>query len=115
MGYCNCGLSALNQAYHDTEWGVPVHDDRRQFELLSMEVMQCGLSWELVLRKREVLRRCFEGFDFDRVATYAAADVARILATPGMVNSRRKVEAIIGNAICLQRLRDDRDRETPHG
>lgn len=92
-------------AYHADEWGVPVHDDRKQFEFLMMEVMQCGLNWNMMLQKREIFRACFDGFDFDKVAAYGEADIQRILATPGMIRSRRKIEAIIRNARCFQNIR----------
>ena len=106
MSYCGWASGdALDREYHDTEWGVPLHDDRKQFEFLMMEVMQCGLSWGLVMRKRDVLRRCFHGFDYDAVAQFTAEDVERILDTEGMIRSRSKVEAVIGNARCFQEIR----------
>lgn len=108
-GYCNWGkASAITLKYHDEEWGVPVHDDTRQFEYLMMEVMQCGLSWDIVMKKREILRRAFDGFNFDKIAAYGEAAVSRILATEGMIRSRRKIEAIIHNARCFQKLRRER-------
>lgn len=108
MSYCNWGHStALNQTYHDQEWGIPVHDDKKQFEYLMMEALQCGLSWSIVLNKREVLRRCFNNFDYDQVAQYKVEDVARIMATDGMIKSRRKIEAIINNAKCFQQIRQE--------
>lgn len=93
--------------YHDEEWGVPVHDDRKQFEFLMLESMQCGLSWDTVLRKREVFRSCFDGFDYDKVATYTDGDVDRIMSVRGMIHSRRKIEAVINNARCVQHIRDE--------
>ena len=106
MPYCNWDCtSELNARYHDTEWGVPLHDDRGQFEFLMMEVMQCGLNWNMMIQKREIFRACFDNFDYDRVAAYGEADIERILSTPGMIRSRRKVEAIIGNARCFQQIR----------
>ena len=84
--------------YHDKEWGTPVHDDRRQFEHLMMEALQCGLSWTLMMRKREILRGAFDGFDFGAVARYGEDDVERIMDTDGMIRCRRKVEAVIENA-----------------
>ena len=67
--------------------------------------MQCGLSWDTVLRKREIFRACFDGFEYDKVAAYTDADVDRIMAVPGMIRSRRKIEAVINNARCVQRIR----------
>ena len=106
MSYCNWdNTSEANRRYHDVEWGVPLHDDRRQFEFLMMEVMQCGLNWNMMMLKREIFRHCFEGFDYDRIAQYGDADIARILATPGMIRSPRKIAAIIANARCFQTIR----------
>jgi DNA-3-methyladenine glycosylase I len=84
--------------YHDEEWGVPVHDDRRQFEFLMLEVMQCGLNWNMMIEKREIFRECFADFDFIKIAAFTENDIERILSTDGMIRSRRKVEAIIHNA-----------------
>ena len=107
MSWCTAELPPVDRAYHDAEWGVPLHDDRRQFEYISLEVMQCGLSWGLMLRKREVFRRCFDEFDFRKVAKYTEADVERILATDGVIRSRAKVLAIIGNARAFLRVREE--------
>lgn len=85
-------------AYHDQEWGVPVHDDRRLFEFLTLEAAQAGLSWYTVLRKREHYRRAFAEFDPQVVSTWGPRDVARLLADPGLVRNRLKIEAAIGNA-----------------
>ena len=93
--------------YHDEEWGVPVHDDRKQFEFLMMEVMQCGLNWNMMIQKREVFRTCFDDFDFDKVAAYDEVDIERILGTEGMIRSRRKVEAVIHNAQCFQKIQTE--------
>ena len=106
MSYCDWDTTdELCLRYHDEEWGVPLHDDRGQFEFLSLEVMQCGLNWTMMLHKREVFRACFAGFDYDAVAAFGPDDVERILETPGMIRSRRKVEAIVGNARCFQHVR----------
>ena len=84
--------------YHDREWGTPLHDDRGQFEFLMLEAMQCGLSWTLMIKKREVFRRCFDGFDYELIAGYDDHDIERIMNTEGMIKSRRKIEAVINNA-----------------
>ena len=106
MSYCNWDkTSALNIEYHDKEWGIPVHDDRTQFEYLMMEVMQCGLNWQMMINKREIFRRCFDNFDFDKIAAYTEEDVHRIMNTEGMIKSPRKIAAIINNAKCLQKIR----------
>ncbi len=107
MGYCGWNsASEIDRHYHDTEWGIPVHDDRKPFEYLMMEVMQCGLSWELMLRKREIFRQCFDNFDFDKVAAYDERDVERIMNTEGMIRSPSKIRAIINNARCFQKIRN---------
>ena len=108
MGHCNwANMNEANKIYHDTEWGIPVHDDRQMFEHLTLECMQCGLSWDLMLKKREILRRCFENFDYDKVASYDDTDVERILNTEGMIRSSRKVHAVINNARCYQKVREE--------
>ena len=91
--------------YHDEEWGWPLHDDRKQFEFLMLEAMQCGLSWNLMIEKREIFRACFSGFDYDTIAAYTEEDVQRILDYPGMIRSPRKIRAIIHNARCFQAIR----------
>ena len=96
--------------YHDEEWGIPLHDDYKQFEFLMLEVMQCGLNWNMMLQKREVFRQCFADFDFDKIAAFQAADVERILHTPGMIQSPRKVNAVIQNARCVQAIRQEYGR-----
>ena len=101
-----CAMKKLKK-YHDEEWGVPLHDDHRQFEFLIMEVMQCGLNWNMMIQKREIFRQCFDGFDYDRIAVYTEADIERILSCEGMIKSRRKVEAVIHNARCFQKVREE--------
>lgn len=91
--------------YHDEEWGAPVHDDRKQFEFLMLEAMQCGLSWNLMIEKREIFRECFSDFDYDDIAAFNEEDVQRILEYPGMIRSPRKIRAIINNARCFQQVR----------
>lgn len=86
------------RAYHDTEWGLPVSDDVRLFEKLSLEGFQAGLSWLTILRKRQAFRRAFAGFEFERIARFGEQDVARLLADAGIVRHRGKIEAVINNA-----------------
>ena len=95
---CAWATTPLGIAYHDAEWGVPLHDDRRLFEFLILEGAQAGLSWELILQKRESYREAYEGFDPARVAGYGDDKVAELLANPGIVRNRQKVAASIGNA-----------------
>jgi len=85
-------------SYHDTEWGFPVHDDRRLFEKLCLEGFQSGLSWRTILVKRENFRKAFRGFDLTRIARFTASDVRRLLKDDGIVRHRGKIEAVINNA-----------------
>lgn len=93
-----CCDGGLNQHYHDNEWGIPLYDDQKQFEFLMMEVMQCGLSWTLMLKKREIFHQCFSGFDYRVIADFTDADITRIMNTEGMIRSERKIRAVIHNA-----------------
>ena len=93
--------------YHDREWGTPVHDDRTLFEFLVLEGAQAGLSWRTVLERREGYRRAFAGFDAERVARFGPRDVERLLADPGVVRNRAKVESAIGNARAFLAVRDE--------
>jgi len=88
----------LMEAYHDEEWGVPVHDDRLHFEFIILEGVQAGLSWSTVLHRRDAYREAYDDFDPERVAAYIDADVERIMAHPGIIRNRRKIEAAIRNA-----------------
>ena len=92
------GTDPLYIAYHDDEWGVPVHDDRTLFEFLILEGAQAGLSWITILRKRDNYRRAFDGFDPAAVAAYGEEKIAALLADPGIVRNRLKVRAAIRNA-----------------
>jgi DNA-3-methyladenine glycosylase I len=96
----------LYALYHDQEWGVPKSDDRAMFEKLVLEGFQSGLSWLTILRKRENFRKAFHGFDAKRIARYGAADIARLMADPGIVRNRLKVEATIDNARALLKLQE---------
>ena len=86
------------QAYHDTEWGVPIRDARLLWETLMLEGFQAGLSWQVILRKREAFREAFAGFDPERVAAFGVADVERLMGNPGIVRARAKIEATIKGA-----------------
>jgi len=92
------GTDPLHIAYHDDEWGVPLHDDRRLFEMLILEGAQAGLSWITILRKREAYRRAFDGFDPEKVARFTPARVRRLLADRGIVRNRLKIEGAVRNA-----------------
>jgi len=93
-----CGTDPLYCKYHDEEWGRPLHDDRRLFEMLILEGAQAGLSWITILRKREAYRRAFDGFDPQKVARYTARKVASLLKDEGIVRNRAKVASAIKNA-----------------
>ena len=93
-----CGSDPLYIRYHDEEWGVPVHDDRRHFEFLVLEGAQAGLSWITILRKRENYRAAFAQFDPERVARFGKRDVERLLGNPGIVRNRLKIESAVKNA-----------------
>lgn len=98
------GTDPLYARYHDEEWGVPKADDRALFEKLVLEGFQSGLSWITILRKRENFRRAFDGFDPEKIARYGAKDIERLLADPGIVRNRLKVEATIDNARAYLKL-----------
>ena len=95
---CHWAKSGAMARYHDEEWGVPVHDDRRLFEFLILEGAQAGLSWETVLNKRERYREVFDGFDAAKIAKYDARKVRALLADPGIVRNRLKISSTISNA-----------------
>ncbi len=101
------GGSPLMLAYHDKEWGVPVHDDRTLFELLTLEGAQAGLSWETILKKRENYRRAFDNFDAARIARYTKRDMERLLADAGIVRNRLKVAATVNNAQRFLEVREE--------
>lgn len=92
------GTDPIYIAYHDTEWGVPLHDDRRLFEMLVLEGAQAGLSWITILRKREAYRSAFDRFDPAKVARYGESRVARLLENPGIVRNRLKIASAVNNA-----------------
>lgn len=94
-------------AYHDREWGVPVHEDRRLFETLVLQTMQAGLSWTLVLSKRAALRKAFGGFRPARIARYGAAEIRRLLANPAIIRNRAKIEATVQNARAFAAVQDE--------
>ena len=95
---CGWARAEPNLSYHDTEWGVPLHDDRGLFEFLVLEGAQAGLSWETILKKRDNYREAFDGFDAERVARYTPKKVERLMGNPGIVRNRLKIESAISNA-----------------
>ena len=104
---CAWARTDLSIAYHDKEWGVPVHDDRTLFEFLTLEGAQAGLSWETILKKRDAYRRAFAGFDPAAVARFTPARVERLLRDPGIVRNRLKVESTIGNARAFRAVQEE--------
>jgi DNA-3-methyladenine glycosylase I len=100
-------MSEAYVRYHDEEWGVPVHDDRRQFEFLLLEGAQAGLSWSTILNKRAGYREAFADFDVERVARFDGRKVERLMQFPGIVRNRLKIQAAVGNARAVLRLRDE--------
>ena len=104
---CPWAATEPNLFYHDNEWGVPLHDDRRLFEFLILEGAQAGLSWETILKKRENYRKAFDGFDPTRVARYSPARVEKLMTNPGIVRNRLKIESAITNAAAYLRVQKE--------
>lgn len=102
-----CGSDPLYQTYHDEEWGVPLHDDRRLFEMLILEGAQAGLSWLTILKKRENYRKAFDHFDCEKIARYTQRDIDRLLADSGIVRNRLKIEAAIKNARAALEIKEE--------
>ena len=107
MMRCSWARTEPMIAYHDREWGVPVHDDRSLFELLCLEGAQAGLSWETVLRKRDRYRSLFKNFDPAAVARMTPARIEKILADPGIIRNRAKIESVVANAKALLKVRNE--------
>ena len=107
------GSDPASVAYHDDEWGVPEHDDRRLFELLTLEGAQAGLSWSTILHKREGYRKAFAGFNPEVVAAFTSRDVERLLQDSGIVRNRLKVESTVANARCVLDVRSELGTSTP--
>jgi DNA-3-methyladenine glycosylase I len=100
MQRCDWGTTEINIRYHDEEWGVPLHDDRRLFEFLVLEGAQAGLSWETILKKRDSYRAAFSGFEPSVVARFTPKRIEKLLANPGIIRNRLKIEAAVRNARC---------------
>jgi DNA-3-methyladenine glycosylase I len=109
-GLKRCAWADGNEAlttYHDLEWGVPVHDDRRWFEFLILEGAQAGLSWDTILRKRQNYRAAFAGFDPSRVARFGKRDISGLLKNPGIVRNRLKIESTVDNARAFLAIQEE--------
>jgi DNA-3-methyladenine glycosylase I len=107
MKRCGWAKDELSIRYHDEEWGVPVHDDRRWFEFLVLEGAQAGLSWDTILRKRENYRQAFAGFDPAVVARFRETKIEELLADPGIVRNRLKVNSVVRNAQAFLKIQQD--------
>ena len=101
---CQWAQTPLSIAYHDQEWGVPVHDDVVLFEFITLEGAQAGLSWETILRKRDAYPAAFAGFDPSRIARFSPSRIERLLANPGIVRNRLKIASTVGNAKAVLRV-----------
>ncbi|MCO2667351.1 DNA-3-methyladenine glycosylase I, partial [Pseudomonas aeruginosa] len=104
---CNWVKTEADAHYHDTEWGVPSHDDRHLFEMLILEGAQAGLSWSTILNKRAGYREAFADFDVDAVARFTPTRIEKLLENPGIVRNRAKVESAVTNARAVQRIREE--------
>ena len=102
-----CKDGGLLEHYHDTEWGIPCHSEKLLFEYLMLESLSCGLSWNLMLHKREIFHACFADFDYKKVAEFTEADINAAMEYPGMIKSRRKIEAIVFNARCFMQIQQE--------
>lgn len=102
-----CGDNPLYQDYHDHEWGVPLHDERRLFEMLILEGAQAGLSWITILKKRDNYRRAFDNFDAEKIAAYGQRDIERLLGDSGIVRNKLKINAAIQNAKAVLKIREE--------
>jgi DNA-3-methyladenine glycosylase I len=107
MRRCHWAQDELSIVYHDEEWGVPLHDDQKLFELLTLEGAQAGLSWSTILRKRENYRTAFDDFDASKIARYSERNIAVLLRNPGIVRNRLKVTSAVGNARAFLRVQEE--------
>ena len=102
-----CKGDTMMEKYHNEEWGIACHNDQQLYEYLMLEAMSCGLSWKLMLMKREIFRTCFANFDYMKVAQFTNIDVERIMQYPGIIKSKRKIEAMISNAQAFIKIRNE--------
>lgn len=105
--YSWCKGDTMMEKYHNEEWGIACHNDQQLYEYLMLEAMSCGLSWKIVLTKREIFRACFANFDYLKVAQFTNSDVERIMQYPGIIKSKRKIEAMISNAQAFIKIRNE--------
>ena len=102
-----CKGDTMMEKYHNEEWGIACHNDQQLYEYLMLEAMSCGLSWKLMLMKREIFRTCFANFDYMKVAQFTNIDVERVMQYPGIIKSKRKIEAMISNAQAFIKIRNE--------
>lgn len=102
-----CGKEPLYVAYHDEEWGVPVYNDRTLFEFITLEGAQAGLSWSMILKKREGYRQAFDGFDVEKIARYGGAKISALLSDPGIVRNQLKIGSTVTNAQAFLSIQDE--------
>ncbi|MCK4657237.1 MAG: DNA-3-methyladenine glycosylase I, partial [candidate division Zixibacteria bacterium] len=105
-----CGWTTDNELmieYHDTEWGVPVHDDRKLFEFMVLDAFQAGLSWSIVLKKRENFRKAFSDFGYTKIAKYNQKKIDRLIADPGIIRNKLKIAATVANARAFLRIQKE--------
>lgn len=102
-----CKGDTMMEKYHNEEWGIACHNDQQLYEYLMLEAMSCGLSWKLMLMKREIFRTCFANFDYMKVAQFTNSDVERIMQYLGIIKSKRKIEAMISNAQAFIKIRNE--------
>jgi len=107
MKRCTWAKNDLAVAYHDAEWGVPLHDDRGLFEFLVLEGAQAGLSWDTILRKREAYRKAFDGFDVEKVARYTDKRIAKLLQNEGIIRNRLKIASAVSNAKAFLKVKGE--------
>lgn len=113
MSYCSAietmpdGRKAIHKAYHDSQYGFPIHDDNELFCRLILEINQAGLSWETILRKQDSFRTAYDNFDISKVAAYTQADRERLMSDPGIIRNRLKINAAIENAKTIQHLQEE--------
>ena len=98
MKRCDWVSGEIHTKYHDTEWGTPLHDDRKLFEFLILDGMQSGLSWQIILRKRQSFRKAFDNFNAKKISEYSERDIKRLLEDKGIIRNRRKIESVVNNA-----------------
>ena len=98
MKRCDWVSGEIHTKYHDTEWGTPLHNDRKLFEFLILDAMQSGLSWRIILNKRTSFQKAFDNFDAKKIAKYSTKDVKRLLADAGIIRNKRKIDSVINNA-----------------